>query len=76
MKNFLQKFLNLEPDSDDGEGLEHSLRVATAVLLVEVARADFIVQEAEQAGLRHLLTVFCHREISSKRIHFMRLLTD
>ena len=55
MKNFLQKFLNLESDNGDGEDLEHSLRVATAVLLVEVARADFIVQDAEQAGLRHLL---------------------
>ena len=55
MKNFLQKFLNLESEADDGEDLEHSLRVATAVLLVEVARADFIVQDAEQEGLRHLL---------------------
>lgn len=55
MKNFLQKFLNLESEADDGEDLEHSLRVATAVLLVEVARADFIVQDAERAGLRHLL---------------------
>ena len=55
MKNFLQKFLNLEHQQPGGEDLEHSLRVATAVLLVEVARADFIVQEAEQANLRHLL---------------------
>ena len=55
MKNFLQKFLNLEAEDAAGEDLEHSLRVATAVLLVEVARADFIVQQAEQEGLRHLL---------------------
>ncbi len=55
MKNFLQKFLNLEPENADGEDLERSLQVATAVLLVEVARADFVVQDEEKVSLRHLL---------------------
>jgi len=55
MKNFLQKFLDLEPENADGKDLERSLQVATAVLLVEVARADFVVQDEEKASLRHLL---------------------
>lgn len=55
MKNFLQQFLNLQPEDADGKDLEHSLHVATAVLLVEVARADFVVQDSEKTSLRHLL---------------------
>jgi len=55
MKNFLQQFLNLEPGHASDEDLEHTLHVATAVLLVEVVRADFIVQDSEKASLRHLL---------------------
>jgi len=35
--------------------LEHALRVATAVLLVEVTRADFRVDASEQAHMRELL---------------------
>ena len=35
--------------------MEHALRVATAVLLVEVVRADFIVEPSEQRRLRQLL---------------------
>ncbi len=55
MKKFLQKFLLLEPATASRENIERSLRVATAVLLVEVVRADFIVQETERARLRQLL---------------------
>jgi uncharacterized tellurite resistance protein B-like protein len=55
MKNLLQKLLAVEPDRTGPEDLEHSLRVATAVLLVEVVRADFSVQASEKARLRELL---------------------
>jgi uncharacterized tellurite resistance protein B-like protein len=55
MKKILQKFLTVEPGQSTHEDLEHSLRVATAVLLVEVVRADFTVQVAEKARLRQLL---------------------
>lgn len=55
MKSFLQKFLTIEPGQSATEDVEHSLRVATAVLLVEVVRADFTVQTAEKARLRQLL---------------------
>ena len=55
MKNLLQKLLTVEPDRTGPEDLEHSLRVATAVLLVEVVRADFSVQASEKARLRELL---------------------
>ena len=34
---------------------EHALRVATATLLVEVAAADFVLQDSEQASMRDLL---------------------
>ena len=55
MKKILLKFLTIESVESEPIDLEHALRVATAVLLVEVTRADFIVQPAERARLRHLL---------------------
>ena len=55
MKKILLKFLTIESIESDPTDLEHALRVATAVLLVEVTRADFIVQAAEKARLRQLL---------------------
>lgn len=55
MIKILQKILTIESRQSDGEDLEHSLHVATAVLLVEVMRADFIVQAEEKARLRQLL---------------------
>lgn len=55
MKKILLKFLTIESVESDPINLEHALRVATAVLLVEVARADFIVQPSEKARLRNLL---------------------
>ena len=55
MKKILLKFMTIESIESDPINLEHALRVATAVLLVEVTRADFIVQPAEKARLRQLL---------------------
>lgn len=55
MKKILLKFLTFESVESEPINLEHALRVATAVLLVEVTRADFIVQPAEKARLRQLL---------------------
>ncbi|MDH3219132.1 MAG: TerB family tellurite resistance protein [Gammaproteobacteria bacterium] len=55
MKKILLKFLTIETEQSGAEDLEHALRVATAVLLVEVTRADFVVQPAEKARLRQLL---------------------
>ena len=55
MKKILLKFLTIESIESDPIDLEHALRVATAVLMVEVTRADFIVQAQEQARLRQLL---------------------
>ena len=55
MKKILLKFLTIESTESDPINLEHALRVATAVLLIEVTRADFIVQPAEQVRLRQLL---------------------
>jgi uncharacterized tellurite resistance protein B-like protein len=55
MKKILLKFLTIEATESDPIDLEHALRVATAVLLIEVTRADFIVQPAEQVRLRQLL---------------------
>lgn len=55
MKKILLQFLTLEADDSGPADMQHALRVATAVLLVEVARADFIVQAEEQAQLRRLL---------------------
>lgn len=55
MKKILLKLLTIESVESDPVEIEHALRVATAVLLVEVTRADFIVQAAEKARLRQLL---------------------
>ncbi|MDH3537380.1 MAG: TerB family tellurite resistance protein [Gammaproteobacteria bacterium] len=55
MKKILLKFLTIESERSSPVDLEHALRVATAVLLVEVTRADFVVQPAEKARLRQLL---------------------
>lgn len=55
MKKILLKFLTIESVESDPVNLEHALRVATAVLLVEVTRADFIVQPSEKTRLRQLL---------------------
>lgn len=55
MKKILLQFLAIESIESDPINLEQALRVATAVLLIEVARADFIVQTSEKARMRQLL---------------------
>ncbi|MBT8437524.1 MAG: TerB family tellurite resistance protein [Gammaproteobacteria bacterium] len=55
MRKILLKFLTIETIETSPEDIEHALRVATAVLLIEVARADFIVDASEKLRLRELL---------------------
>ncbi len=55
MKKILLQFLTITVEETSSEDIEHALRVATAVLLVEIARADFIVEPVEQQRLRQLL---------------------
>ena len=55
MKKILLKFLTISIEETTVEDMEHALRVATAVLLVEIARADFIVEPIERQRLRQLL---------------------
>lgn len=55
MKKILLRFLTLESIETSLLDFEHALRVATAVLLIEVTRADFRVNQAEQQHLRELL---------------------
>ncbi len=55
MKKILLKFLTMTATQAEPVDLEHALRVATAVLLVEVTRADFKVEESERLRLRDLL---------------------
>ena len=55
MKKILLKFLSVTITETSPEDIEHALRVATAVLLIEVVRADFVVTEAERMRLRELL---------------------
>jgi uncharacterized tellurite resistance protein B-like protein len=55
MKKILLKFLTIETVEISTIDLEHALRVATAVLLVEVTRADFSVEQSERQRLRQLL---------------------
>ena len=55
MKKILLKFLTISIEEITPEDMEHALRVATAVLLVEIARADFVVEPIERQRLRQLL---------------------
>ena len=55
MKRILLGFLTIERETSAPQDLQHALRVATAVLLVEVARADFIVLPEERLRLRQML---------------------
>jgi len=55
MKKILLRFLSISIDETPQEDLEHALQVATAVLLVEIARADFSVEAVERQRLRQLL---------------------
>jgi uncharacterized tellurite resistance protein B-like protein len=55
MKKILLKFLTISIEETTPEDMEHALRVATAVLLVEIARADFVVEPVERQRLRQLL---------------------
>ena len=55
MKKILLKFLTVTSSEVEPVDLDHALRVATAVLLVEVMRADFKVEESERLRLRELL---------------------
>lgn len=55
MKKILLQFLSINIEESSPRDLDHALRVATAVLLVEVARADFVVEPAERQRLRELL---------------------
>jgi len=55
MRKILLKFFTIESIEISTTDLEHTLHVATAVLLVEVTRADFIVEPSERLRLRQLL---------------------
>ena len=55
LRKILLKFLTIETIETSPADIEHALRVATAVLLVEVARADFIIVPSEKLRLRELL---------------------
>ena len=55
MKKILLDILTITREASSEIDLEHSLRVATAVLLIEAMRADFRVEPAERARLRELL---------------------
>ena len=55
MKKILLKFLTATSSEVEPVDMDHSLRVATAVLLVEAMRADFKVEESERQRLRVLL---------------------
>ena len=55
MKKILLKFLTISIEETTPEDMEHALRVATAVLLVEITRADFVVEPIERQRLRQLL---------------------
>ncbi len=55
MKKILLELLTITREETSETDIQHALRVATAVLLIEVMRADFKVEPAERERLRELL---------------------
>jgi len=55
LRELIDKTLKAGADAPTAADREHALRFATAILLVEVARADFAEAVAEEATIRALL---------------------
>ncbi len=55
MKSLLIRIFEVSVRQSPEFDLEHSLRVATATLLIEICRADFVEQESEIERMRQLL---------------------
>ncbi|MGI9265155.1 MAG: TerB family tellurite resistance protein [Gammaproteobacteria bacterium] len=55
IKQFLSQTFPQTADSESPESAEKSVRIAIAALLVEMSRADFVQEEAEQKILLDLL---------------------
>jgi uncharacterized tellurite resistance protein B-like protein len=55
MKSLLIRIFQVSVRQSPEFDLEHSLRVATATLLIEISRADFVEQESEIECMRQLL---------------------
>ena len=71
MKSILDKiFQSSEPQLSNFDQ-EHALRVATATLLVEVSRADFVEQQSELDRMRRLMAQqFCLNETELDHLMF------
>lgn len=55
IKKFFGKYLRTSPDSSEGAS-EHSLKLATAALLIEMMRADAEVNEDERKKATRIIT--------------------
>ncbi len=66
MKKIFQQFLLLERVESQQIDSESLVKLATATLLVEVARADFVVDEDENRGIRRLLKQ--HFDLSEQEV--------
>lgn len=55
LRELIDKFLKTGAETPAPAAREHALRFATAVLLIEVARADFAEAVAEETTIRALL---------------------
>ena len=55
MKKFLLNIIQISRIEVSEVDPDHALRVATAILLVEVVRADFLLQQSELLRLRTIL---------------------
>lgn len=56
LQRFLDDLLPVDPSAADPRAREHSLQLATAALLMEMAHADFAVDPAERDHVVALLT--------------------
>ncbi len=66
MKKILLELLTITREETSETDIQHALRVATAVLLIEVMRADFKVEPAERERLRELLNT--HFDLSAAEL--------
>lgn len=68
LKALAEIFSNLAGDSgDQGEVTEHELQLATALLLVEIARADYSLAASEEQTIVELLSR--HFTLTDAEIH-------
>lgn len=74
IRSYFDGFLRLPDGRDEPAELQHRLRLATAALFLEVARADFDLSEKELHQVQYALQA--KFDLSGEEVHDLLLLAD